>query len=121
MILWVGSRIAKKEFKHTSQFLGLDGLGNVFVHPRGNTLLAVAGQRMRSHGHYWCVFTSSFAAANLGGSLITVHFRHLTIHQNQIVVDATQSFDRLASVRYRVSAVTQLLQLSKGHLLIDDV
>lgn len=88
----------------------LNWLGDIVIHPHRQTAFTVALHRMGGHGddrHRWIQHTC-LTAADMQCGLKTVHFRHLAIHQHQIIVDLRQRGQRLSSVCYSISAVAKL-------------
>src|ERR1043166_762436 len=99
----------------------LHRLGNVIVHPRRYAPRAVAFEGVGRHGNDPRVFCRAFMASNLSRRLVTVHLRHLAIHQHEIVRNASERLDCFAPVADRIRAIAEFLQLSQRNLLIDDV
>ena len=67
------------------------------------------------------MFDIAFPPTYLSCCFVTIHLRHLAVHQDQVVGNAAQGFDCFAAVGDGVGAVAELLQLSHGYLLIYDV
>ncbi len=62
-----------------------------------------------------------FANAELAGGFIAVHLRHLTIHEDDIILNAFGDFEHLAAVVDRIGIVTKPLELMERHFLVGHV
>ncbi len=69
------------------QLVLIDRFGQVVVHAGLQAGFAVAGAGVGGHGHDGQVGVAGLFADFTGGSQ-TVHFRHLYIHQDQVVAGA---------------------------------
>ena len=96
---------------------------DIVVHARGQTLVAVSLHRVGGEGHNPdpARAAGGFELAEAASGGVAVHFRHLAIHQHDIVMDAVDGFERLKPVGRDVGRETEFLQLLQGHFLIDDV
>ncbi len=72
---------------HSLELIRMDRFGQVIIHRRFQTSLAVSLQCVRSHCDNWGVFSHGFFAfADYRSSFETTHFGHLYIHKNEIEV-----------------------------------
>ena len=58
------------------------------------------------------------ATAYFRGGRIAVHFRHLAIHEHDVVRDAPQRLDGLKAIGDGIGAMAEFLELADGHALI---
>src|ERR1019366_326774 len=86
----------------------LDRFGDVVIHARLNAQFAGAFHNVRSHGDNLDLASAAFPAPDLPGSRVTVQFRHLTVHKNQVVRRHFKHLDGLATVRRDVWPDPQL-------------
>src|ERR1039458_2063940 len=77
----------------------LDGLGEVVVHARRQTLLAATRQHLRGHGHNRNVPIRAFPAADFARGSVAIHLRHLAIHEDQVVGQEAEHLHRLPAMR----------------------
>ena len=84
--------------------LGRDRFGNVIVHARLETALAVALHGVGGHGDDGDLGIGDCGSArtNGRGGLETVHDRHLHVHEHQVIGNRFQGLDGLAAVAHGV-------------------
>src|SRR5258708_3921342 len=106
------------------QFVFLHGLANVVIHSSGETFLALTLHCMSCHRNNTdrcdVATTSSpflLLPANGARSFVTIHLRHLTVHENDIVTPFCKSGQCLTSVGHKISGATKFLQLKESCFL----
>ena len=82
-------------------------LANVFVHPSRQALLPVAGHSMSGHGDNVGLRKSASAGSNPTGRFVTVYFRHLAIHQNDVVVRMLKRVEDIPPIGCRICTITK--------------
>ena len=110
----------KKLLQAVFELLSIQGLGQVGIHSGGSTFGfgtqdGVGGQS--NNGDVSALLLSS----DLAGRLISVHDRHVAIHQNQLVVPALPRQYSLAPILHDVGAVAEPGQNVLSHFLIDRI
>jgi len=54
--------------------------------------------------------------------LVAIHFRHLAVHQDRVIIQFSQNFDYLTAVVNDISMKSKfLLQYAQSNLLINDI
>src|ERR1019366_1131056 len=101
------------------QLLAAHRFADVAVHSRVEAPLAVAIHRVGRHRDHRCAVVAVFAAAQLGGRLIAVHFGHLAVHQDRVVALPGERLYGLASVTDDVDAAAAAFEHADGDDLID--
>ena len=101
--------------------MAIDGLGQIIVHARRQTGVAIALHGIGGHGDDHHIALARRQAADNAGGGQSVHARHLHVHEDQIVVAALDQGDRLAAIVGHVGAMAQLGQQPHRHLLVDGV
>ncbi len=101
--------------ENAPQFFHEHRLGEVVVATGGKAFLAVAHHGMGGQGHDGA---APPLLAKPAGGLVAIHFRHLDVHQNQIVGPALglrlfRHFTGRAAILYHVHFQIQLLQAGR--------
>src|SRR2546421_512405 len=99
----------KPPLQHRRHHVQLDGLGDVVVHPRGETLLPLPGEYVRRHRDDGHPPPAPLVMPNLPACLVPIHIRHLAIHEHCVVAPPPQHLHGLRPGRSHVTAVTQTL------------
>src|ERR1019366_498316 len=89
-------------------FATLDRFGDVVIHARFEAQFPGTFHRFGGHGDNGDPASASFPAPNLARRPVTVQFRHLTVHKNQVVRLHFEHRDGLATVRRQVRPYSQL-------------
>ncbi len=73
--------------EHAREHGTIHGLGQEIVHAAGERARAVFGKRIRSHGDHGNLMIENRGAAiaNHAGGFESIHFRHLTVHEDEVV------------------------------------
>jgi hypothetical protein len=99
----------------------LNGFGNVVVHARCQAGFTVALHRICSHRNDpWAVAYRN-DIAQLAGSLVAIHFRHLHIEENYIKGSPLHGCQDLQTVGGALRTIAQLAQQKDRHPLINDI
>src|SRR6056297_3348705 len=95
-----GGDWAQSTINLSNQLSGVDRFGNVSIHATGQALFAVAVHGMGGEGDNRSPAISRlfFRRAQLAGSLITIHFGHLDVHQDQIKILGSDRFEGFYAV-----------------------
>src|SRR5918993_1937967 len=88
------------------ELVAMDRLGQIVVHPGGEALLAVALHRVRCHRNDRRAARPK-ALPDQAGGLEAVEFRHLHIHQHDVVRLAFERIERLEAGLGEVRVVTK--------------
>src|SRR5260370_6950468 len=67
------------------------------------------------------MLAGSFASPDLLGRLITIHLRHLAIHQDRGVRHKAGGHDGFTAVGHDIGAIAERREDAERHLLIDDI
>ena len=101
------------------QFVDRQRFPQVVVHASGQAFFAVAAADMRGHGDDRHAHPAGTQAP---GHLVAIHFRHLAIHQNQIVLAVQAGLKRFGAVNRLIDVlVTEFGQNALHHHHIDRV
>jgi hypothetical protein len=90
----------------------------VFVHAGFQSSRPVSGHRIRGHRENWKRCELSLAADGFGG-LVTVHHRHLNVHQHAIERFGGDLIYRFATILCDRNADPGIAQQLTGELLVD--
>ena len=104
--------------------LALQRLGEVVVHPGGETPLAIAGHRVGGEGDDRRPPVRPrllLQPANLRGRRVAVHLWHLAVHQDRVDPPLFPRRHRPNAVRHRDDLVTQPFQRLHRHHLVHHV
>ena len=83
----------------------------MIIHARFDSVCHVFGKSVGGHGYNWHMCDiPSLEGTNLPGRLITVHDRHLDIHQYYLV----KSFFRLGDFMYGVEPIYRRIDSDTG-------
>ena len=97
------------------------GFAQVIVHSRFERLRSVLRHGVRRQGDYWSMSVVSFRAPDRSRSLITVHARHLAVHQDRGIVVFRGSINGIAAIRHKVDIKPEVLQHSLCNQKVDFV
>jgi hypothetical protein len=100
------------------QVFQFDRLGDKIIHASFETPFATACHHVGSHRNNCNLPVWSFPEPKLCSRFVTVHFRHLAVHENHIVWQHFKQFHRLSTVSCHICTKTQPLQHPDGHLLV---
>ncbi|VTR69616.1 hypothetical protein DESC_760043 [Desulfosarcina cetonica] len=105
------------------QAVRLDGFGDVITHPRRETAFTVTLHGMGRHGddRNLRIEHAGLAGADLPGGFVAVHFRHLDVHQYQIIWPGSQPFQGNFTIAGRVGGKSEALQQGQRQLLVDQI
>ncbi len=103
------------------QRLQLYWLADVVVHAGPEALLAVALHRVSGHRDDIRLTKVAAARADASSGFVAIHFRHLAIHQNDLVVIAAKRLKDREPIGYGLCAVAESFQLLQGNLLVHGV
>ena len=107
--------------KRAIQILQSDRLGDHVVHAGLQAPLAIFPGgigRQRDNRQAWA---GPFAKPDLGGSFVAIHFRHLAVHENQVIRRHLQHLQCLAPVAGGIGPQAQLGEQQQRHSLVDRV
>ena len=105
--------------QNTAEVGEANRLGDVIVHPGGQALLAVAVHRVGRHRDDRRPRLGAFSVSDHCRCCISVHLRHLTIHEHRCILSAAGHLDRGAPVVSDVDRVPKLLQHTSYRELVD--
>src|SRR5882757_1928171 len=103
------------------QALSIERLGEVIVHACGLALEVIILHRMGRQGDDGDMPHALFAVANLGGGFVAVEFRHLAVHQYQVISSRLPRGYSRATVAHGVDLETHFLERAGRDFLIDRV
>ena len=112
--------LCSPKFENLNQIIDTDGFGNVIVHPGFQALLPVATHGIGGHGNDVGSF-DCFIVENNAGSFISIHFRHLNIHENQIVIFTLERIQHLQSIGCDIHLISKQFKYVFDQLLIDNI
>ena len=92
------------------EFVPTHGFRDVVVHSRGQTLFPVVSHGVGRQGDDRDVSLKTRRRPDGPGCLITVHLRHLAVHQYEVVGDASDRGDRLLAIGHHVHAIPEFVQ-----------
>ena len=92
------------------ELLPVDRLREVAVHTGIDTSAVRAFHGMRGKRNDGHVGGVRFEATDLSSGIIPVEFRHLTVHENEIVASAAPCCDRSMSIGHNIHLATELLE-----------
>ena len=93
-------------------------LCDVVVHASRETPRTVPVHGGCSHGDHGRVTVRALDTANLGGGLVTVHLRHLAVHEHSVVASRLHRRDRFSAIVGDDVAVTQFREHLRTHQLV---
>src|SRR5215469_13051248 len=96
-------------------------LADIGVHASGQAFLTIAWQRMRGHRNYLAMGSRRFEPAQFVRRFVTVEFRHLAVHEDEVVMAAERSLDRFAAITDRIYLQAKFGELEFRHLQIDRI
>lgn len=105
------------------QLLRVDRFGNVSVHTGGQRVFDVFGKSVGSHGNdrdRCCLWM--LAAADSFGCFVTVHDRHLNVHQDRVEAarhGSSKEFYTLRTIFSNGNSCSCFFQNQFGYFLID--
>lgn len=123
---WCRRRPARPVELHEGsvQHLGIDGLGDMTTHAGRQTTIAFFRHCMCDHGDDREVRQTRLCA-DAGRGLVTIHLRHLQVHQYQIIRDAVRGGQQLVydlrSAICDIDRDANPLEQLDGDLLVDRV
>ena len=105
------------------QFLFIDRLGQILIHPLSHQTFALTGNGMGGDGYDGGLLVAPLAADRLGRA-DAIEDRHLDIHEDQIEFQPLGQLDRLASVLAGVNLDHQIAehggdQFQVGRVVVD--
>src|SRR6185437_10077917 len=105
--------------KRRVEVVHVNRLADVIIHPGSLALLTCAAQRMSGHrDNNSPMRMGSFAPANFGGRLVTVHSRHLAIHQDDWIRLERERVERFLAAVHDVGGEAQRMELALRKFLI---
>src|SRR5580658_6735249 len=88
----------------------------IVVHTRGDTFLTITDHGVGGHRDNPPADTSSFPLADFLCDFISIHVRHLTIHQDNVVPLALEGTEHLDPVSDDICVVSKLQQIAQSNL-----
>ncbi len=117
------SNAVEAELDRANQLEWFERFADVVGHPRSQTPLLLTFERVgreRDDRDGKCILHhESLALPNLTSRGKPVHFRHLAVHQNQVVMRAANRIDGLTSVADGVALVAGMGQDLESNLLVN--
>ncbi len=108
-----------KFMEHVIEFPGVDGLGEVAIHARGEAALTVAFHGMsRQRNDRQVRSAGAFFLAKCGGGFEPVHLRHLHIHQHEVKAFLLDGLERFASIGRQDNLVSPLFEQPHRQALV---
>ncbi len=103
-------RLGKPAIEHLQHGLVPNWLGKVVTHAGPDALLPVIGGGIcrQSDDRYFVTADPGLGIADDSGRPITIHFGHLAVHEDQVIVLALQGPQRLQAIRHHVGLVPEL-------------
>ena len=100
---------------------GIDGLCHMVVHTGGQEFFTSANHRVRGQRDYGNSRHVAGKAPNFLGRLNAVHFRHMYIHQNQIIGVAFHPLDGFNAIFDNIHPISDGLENRQGDFLINEI
>src|SRR5262245_44860514 len=113
--------LAEPAIEQVAQGIGLERLGEVVVHARGETTLAIALEGVRGERHDGGVARGALLIPDAARGLVSVHLRHLAVHQDERVGLAPVRFEGLSAVGDEVEAEPEAVEQHAEELAVHAV
>jgi hypothetical protein len=112
-------RSGQENIDDLKKSFGLNGFGNIIIHPCLNAAFSIPVARWWSHGDHRDIVAANtrlWVANDLSG-FVAVHFRHLRIHEYKIIGNRLKGFDGLPAIGYCINFTARFLKELNSGLL----
>ena len=105
------------------ELFGLDRFGDIVIHAGFQAIFAVPQHGMGGHGNngYLVVAHQRVGVAYRLSGFKPIHFRHLHIHQHQVVGRHPQRLNRLLAVGHRIGLEAEFFEQMQGQFAVDGI